>query len=148
MSQLPAFVYGTLRTGHSNHAIVEDLLAGARDALLPGHQLYARHLPYVSPADEADAIVTGELLLIRPDGYQEALRRLDRLEGYRPGDPGSLYTRERCRALALGDDGEWHAHDAWVYLAGARFDCSPRWAVPSGDWADVSAPRRGLAARA
>jgi gamma-glutamylcyclotransferase (GGCT)/AIG2-like uncharacterized protein YtfP len=141
MDQLPFFVYGTLRSGFGNHRVVDGLLDGVLDARLPRHQLYSRGLAYVAPAGPG-AAVTGELLLVAPACYDQALRRMDRLEGYRPGDPASLYERARCRALARGADGEWREHDAWVYLGGRSFRRDPALAVPSGDWADALAGAR------
>jgi len=142
MDQLPFFVYGTLRAGLGNHYIVDGLLDGVLDARLPGHQLYSSSLPYVAPAGPG-ATVTGELLLVTPACYQEALRRLDQMEGYRPGEPDSMYMRARCRAQARDKAGEWGERDAWVYLGGTWFDFSPALAVPSGDWKDARRGRAG-----
>lgn len=138
MEQLPFFVYGTLRAGQANHVVVADALQGVLKARLPGHQLYARGLPYIAPAEDPGVTVTGDLLLVRPGDYESALRRLDRLEGY---DPPRLqmYVRARCRAqFRAGDGDDWQERDAWVYLGGTSFNYHPACAVASGDFAAVA----------
>lgn len=131
---LPFFVYGTLRRGQCNHRLVEDLLAGVHDAALDGHLLYEAGLPYIGPCG-TEGTVTGELLVPRPGDYDEALRRLDQLEGFRPPD-GGLYIRRACRVRCCGQPGAPRRDgEAWVYHGGDRFDYETRLVVPGGDWA-------------
>ncbi|MEV6613944.1 gamma-glutamylcyclotransferase family protein [Streptomyces sp. NPDC051051] len=91
--QLPFFVYGTLRPGEPNHAL---LLRGRSltetQARLPGAVLYeGPGHPYA--VAEPDGTVTGELVVPAPEAYGPLLAELDRLEEYRAGDPSSLYER-------------------------------------------------------
>ena len=135
MDHLPFFVYGTLRRGQSNHRIVEDDLAEVREARLPAHLLYARGLPYIAACDDPAAVVAGDLLLVEPARYAQALRNLDSLEGYDPPDY-EHYVRTRVRAaFRAGPGAPWQECDAWAYLGGTSFQYDPRLLVPSGDWA-------------
>ncbi|MCF4138213.1 gamma-glutamylcyclotransferase [Streptomyces sp. Tue 6430] len=110
--RLPFFVYGTLRPGEPNHAL---LLRGRSlvetPARLPGAVLYdGPGYPY-AVADPAGT-VTGELVVPAPQAYGPLLAELDRLEEYRAGDPSSLYERVmrdvlpdgRGESRAGGDD--------------------------------------------
>jgi gamma-glutamylcyclotransferase (GGCT)/AIG2-like uncharacterized protein YtfP len=81
--------------------------------------------PAAVPAD--DARVRGEVYeLTDPVG---ALRSLDELEGYRPGEPeSSLYTRKRTTVQM--DDGT--IVDAWAYFYNAPLGRAER--IESGDY--------------
>jgi gamma-glutamylcyclotransferase (GGCT)/AIG2-like uncharacterized protein YtfP len=142
MDRLPFFVYGTLRPGQGNHQVVEDLLVAVHDAVLDGHVLYEAGLPYIGSCG-AEGTVTGNLLVPGPVAYGEALRRLDRLEGFRPPD-GGLYLRRACQVrLACG----LAAGPAWVYHGGGFFEYEdPALVVPGGDWAAHRAARAGRVA--
>lgn len=128
--QLPFFVYGTLRRGQGNHRIVEGMLAAEHDAQLDGHVLYEAGLPYIG-ACGGEGTVIGDLLIPRADVYDEVLRRLDRLEGFRPPN-GGLYVRIACPVTFAGGPGG--ACEAWVYHGGDRFSFEPGLIVPGGDW--------------
>jgi gamma-glutamylcyclotransferase (GGCT)/AIG2-like uncharacterized protein YtfP len=82
---------------------------------------------YPAAVPASDSRVSGEVYeLTEPVG---ALRALDELEGYRPGDPEtSLYTRTRA-AVAL-EDGT--TVDAWVYFYNAPLGRAER--IESGDY--------------
>lgn len=137
MSNLPFFVYGTLRPGQGNH---RRLLAGRFTqeiaATLPGHALYGPGLPYVTAGEET-SVVVGELIFVAPAGYAEVLTDLDRLEGYRPGRAGH-YDRQEREVRYTGPDGFETTVLAWVYLAGpvARERLRPSDRIASGDWLD------------
>jgi gamma-glutamylcyclotransferase (GGCT)/AIG2-like uncharacterized protein YtfP len=133
MSQLPFFVYGTLRSGQGNHRLVEGALDALHQARLPGHCLYAEWLPWAAVSGREASCVTGELLLVRPGEYTAALGRLDRLEGYHPPEH-ELYVRTVCRVEYRDHEGSWRNCDAWVYLGGDSFPRDPRLLVASGDW--------------
>ena len=129
---LPFFVYGTLRTGGSNHdALLAGRCTAARPAVLPGAALHdGPGFPYAVP-DPARRIV-GELLNVRAAHYGRVLRALDDLEDCRP-DGSGLYVRRRL-TVRTADGAET---DAWVYLAGpqaaARLRAHPA-LIASGDW--------------
>jgi gamma-glutamylcyclotransferase (GGCT)/AIG2-like uncharacterized protein YtfP len=82
---------------------------------------------YPAAVPASDSHVTGEVYeLTQP---VPALRALDELEGYRPGDPEtSLYTRTRT-PVAL-DDGT--IADAWAYFYNAPLGRAER--IESGDY--------------
>jgi len=85
-------------------------------------------------------VVAGELMVPAPGTYEQVLCALDRLEGFRAGDPRSHYVRVarpvRYRAPGTDRDGDWRDGVAWVYHAGAgvlaELDRAAR--VPGGDW--------------
>ncbi|MFF7050018.1 gamma-glutamylcyclotransferase [Streptomyces griseorubiginosus] len=132
MSNLPVFVYGTLRPGQCNH---DDYLAGryrqAVPAIAPGHVMYAQDVPIVS---DGDSSVTGDLIFLRSEVYDDTLRRLDRLEGTADSGGPGLYCRVIRAVLTVRSDGG--GVDAWIYHATPatqqRFHGAPR--VLSGDW--------------
>lgn len=133
----PVFVYGTLRRGERNRALVADAARSA-PGWLDGHALHGQGLaiPYITPSPGSR--VRGELVWPRDGGEDELLARLDALEGFvAEGDPANHYDRvgRTCRS----DDGARVA--AWVYVAGpdarAWLGAGPDRAVPSGDWRDA-----------
>lgn len=135
--RLPVFVYGTLRPGRYNHRVVAGALAAASPAVLTGHALYVRGLPYVVP--QPDAVVVGDLLDLTSQRYTRTLRALDQLEGYREEDPdGSHYVRTRVTVRVDADGG---VRPAWVYLAGPRTTAAMSRRgrqVASGDFTEVA----------
>ena len=140
--QRPFFVYGTLRPGQGNYPIVAGLLAAVHGAELDGHLLYEAGLPYIGPCG-TEGTVAGDLLIPRPGDYDEALRRLDRLEGFRPPD-GGLYVRKACQVRFAAEptaDAPWRSALAWVYHGGDRFDYDPCLVVQGGDWTARRPPR-------
>ena len=121
------FFYGTLMAGFDRRrrAGIDSKLTyigrGSIQAALFDLGIY----PAAVPA--SDSQVTGEVYeLTEP---VPALRALDELEGYRPGDPEtSLYTRTRT-PVAL-DDGT--TADAWTYFYNAPLGRAER--IESGDY--------------
>jgi gamma-glutamylcyclotransferase (GGCT)/AIG2-like uncharacterized protein YtfP len=96
-------------------------------------QLY--HLPYGFPAmfDAPDGQVFGEVMTF-PD-IAKTIERLDRLEGYRPGDDQSHYVRIK-KAVTVLETGERLL--AWSYVypdERLRPDFIP---VLSGDWSKAA----------
>jgi gamma-glutamylcyclotransferase (GGCT)/AIG2-like uncharacterized protein YtfP len=134
LDQIPFFVYGTLRRGQGNHRVVEADLEAARDARLAGHVLYGDGLPYIAACGDPASVVAGDMLLVRGDRYEQALRALDRLEGYDP-PRRQMYVRTLVCAGFRAEDGTWRECDAWAYLGGAWFRYDPRLVIPGGDWA-------------
>lgn len=70
------FVYGSLKTGFGNHALIEDKVKVGDDAV-EGFCLYTPHGFYPYAFREAGKRVTGEVYWID----QDTLEILDRLEG-------------------------------------------------------------------
>jgi gamma-glutamylcyclotransferase (GGCT)/AIG2-like uncharacterized protein YtfP len=134
---VPVFVYGTLRRGQHNHRLLRGRTVAEHPAVLPGHALHDAGLPYVVPGTAEDR-VAGELMVVRPSEYAEALQALDWLEGYRPGQ-SSHYVRVRA-TVQLRDGAQEQHVEAWVYRAGERFRPTDTTLVASGDW--LAARRR------
>lgn len=104
------FVYGTLRRGFQNH----DRYCGDALTIEPAvttGRLY--HLPQGFPAmfDAPDGQVFGEVMTF-PD-IKKTLERLDRLEGYCPGDGQSHYIRIK-KIVTILNGGK--VVPAWVYV--------------------------------
>jgi gamma-glutamylcyclotransferase (GGCT)/AIG2-like uncharacterized protein YtfP len=136
MTQLPIFVYGTLRHGQSNY---QPYLAGqtAREhpAILPDHALHIGAYPYVFDTDDGSHVY-GELVFPLPHLYDDVLARLDELENYREGDPSSMYLRVQRPVRYTGANGEPQTITAWVYHAGPDYtrEATEQNRIPSGDW--------------
>ncbi len=134
--QLPIFVYGTLRPAASNFGVVEAWVETAQPATMAGLQLW--HLGSYPMVCEGVGRVRGELLALDPSRYEEALARMDRLEGVdgaAPGVPGPLgYWRARRTAILPGCGGS--PPEAWVYL-GLPEVARRGTRILSGDWRDV-----------
>ena len=127
-TQLPFFVYGTLRPGHGNH---RRLLDGRTTSEIPATvqdiALYGHGVPFA--VRQTRAVTTGALIAITPNSYRSTVSDLDTLEGYRPGRH-SLYVRKTITAVTA----EGHTK-AWIYLAGDPDEAiqlgDP---VPGNDW--------------
>ncbi len=112
-SQLPVFVYGTLRPGQANYL---RLLAGKTvrevSASCRGRLYYVTEgdYPYLEPGE---GTVTGELLTLAAADYENILGALDRLEEYAPhNEESSDYLRRRT-IVTLADGTQTQA---WVYF--------------------------------
>ena len=93
----------------------------------------------------------GELMVIHPIHYEQAVRALDHLEGYDPAlDPESSLYRRVKRQVVLDTGG---SAQAWVYLGNRALLSDYMHApIPDGDWlryqrerARNSGPASGLA---
>ena len=121
-------VYGTLLSGEGNHRRFCGDALTIEPAVTAG-RLY--HLPMGFPAmvEAGDGQVFGEAMTF--PGLDVALREIDRLEGFRPGDPdGSLYRRvvRPVRLLGSGD-----MVSAYCYVWNPPLPAGSR-RVPSGRW--------------
>jgi gamma-glutamylcyclotransferase (GGCT)/AIG2-like uncharacterized protein YtfP len=112
LTQLPLFVFGTLRRGESNH----DCLAGRYDRWLPAtlrdfkRTTAAHGFPQIVPS-RGDH-VGGELFFIRPADFEETLRRCDILEDIPPGQLVGPYY-QRARVVVETAEREF---TAWAYI--------------------------------
>ena len=89
------FVYGTLMRGQANHARFCGDALTIEPAVTTGI-LYDLPMGFPAMIEAADGQVFGEAMTF-PD-LQAALRRLDRLEGYRPDQPSlSMYLRSQAK---------------------------------------------------
>ncbi len=120
MSQLPLFVYGTLKPGGLNYRAY---LSGRTLAECPAcideaalYNLgYCPGLVIGSGLARSVEQVQGMLITIRPELYGQTLRHVDSLEEYAPGNPWNWYERiihpVRTHNATV---------EAWVYVAGSR----------------------------
>jgi gamma-glutamylcyclotransferase (GGCT)/AIG2-like uncharacterized protein YtfP len=111
--RLPVFVYGTLRPGQKNYTrYLQGRTIEEVPAICPGRLYFLDQggYPYLLPEE---GMVTGVLVKIRPEWYEETLVALDRLEEYDPEDEKhSVYLRRRT--MVELEDGE--QRQAWVYF--------------------------------
>jgi gamma-glutamylcyclotransferase (GGCT)/AIG2-like uncharacterized protein YtfP len=121
------FFYGTLMTpfNRTGRLRIDQHLAYRGRGFIAAALFDLGIYPAAVPAE--DSRVRGEVYeLTEPVA---ALRALDELEGYRPGEPEtSLYTR--MKALVSMDDGS--TVDAWAYFYNAPLGRAER--IESGDY--------------
>jgi gamma-glutamylcyclotransferase (GGCT)/AIG2-like uncharacterized protein YtfP len=85
-------------------------------------------------------VVRGDLMFIREDVYEEVMRSLDWLEGYKLGFPkSSMYVRE-LRDVAT----ERGTVKAWVYIWNLEKPATDR--IISGDWERYTIAKGGIMA--
>lgn len=132
-TQLPVFVYGTLRNGFGNYS---RLLKGNTEKEVVGAMTDGAIYP-VRPSGgfpcltEEDGFVVGELMYIKPNIYDKTLRSLDWLEGYNKTDQKhSMYIRKK-KLVDTPLDG---VVDAWVYVWNTDYRPITTNRIPSGCW--------------
>src|SRR5437762_2284312 len=92
--QLPLFVYGTLRHGQENYALLRGNTVAELPAIIERMALYSlRAYPMIV---EGESVVHGELMTLHPRVYSRLLTDLDQLEGFRPGMDSRFWRVERC----------------------------------------------------
>lgn len=107
-SQLPLFVFGTLRRGHVNHHYLDGHYIRVITAILPG---YTRIAPLMI-APSANQVVDGELFFLKPDEYDATMAGCDELEELSPGQlVGPEYQRKLVTVTT--DEGSF---EAWAYV--------------------------------
>jgi gamma-glutamylcyclotransferase (GGCT)/AIG2-like uncharacterized protein YtfP len=132
-----AFVYGTLRKGDSRFGVLDGCECVAAEAYLDDFQML--HLGGFPGIIHGAGRVRGEVYEIDDD----ILAMLDGIEGYREDDPKhSLYLRETIHPVHA-DGGSVGECLTYVYNVDRWRDSDrPYKIVESGDWFDVSPPRR------
>jgi gamma-glutamylcyclotransferase (GGCT)/AIG2-like uncharacterized protein YtfP len=131
MEKKAVFVYGSLREGLYNY---QRCLTGRVEKMIPaqlkGYELYSVYGSYPAmvqsqPQDE----VTGELMILKEDQYEDTMATLDRLEGYREGDDRhSMYLRQVKEVLL--ENGQYV--EAYVYVWNRSTRGLAK--VDGGDW--------------
>ena len=111
------FVYGSLRSGESNHAVMEGATWVGPARSSPGFRLYSL-MAY--PAMVRDAAWAGAVVGELYDVPESMVERLDRFEGH-----PELYERT---LVQLSDGAQ-----AWAYLMRPE-QVLGRKPVPEGDW--------------
>ncbi|MCC5858629.1 MAG: gamma-glutamylcyclotransferase [Ectothiorhodospiraceae bacterium] len=107
------FVYGTLRRGGSNHALIRHAPLLGECVTAPAYQMLDLG-PFPGVVMPGEQAIVGEVYRVSPS----MLRELDRLE-----DVPRLYRRERM-------DSPWGV--SWIYIY--RSSMVPAPLVPGGDW--------------
>lgn len=130
MTQLPFFVYGTLRSGRRNYScFLQGVTVGEVPARVFGVEMHALTLPYpyVIRAGEESSVV-GELMTPAPSAYEKVMGALDDLEGH-----PDHYVRTQMTAITE------HGVEVpcWIYLAAEDYGFSDKTRIPSGDWDDA-----------
>jgi gamma-glutamylcyclotransferase (GGCT)/AIG2-like uncharacterized protein YtfP len=126
--QLPLFVYGTLRHGQENYALLRGNTLSEIPARIERMALYSlRAYPMIV---EGESVVHGELMTLHPRIYSRLLADLDQLEGYRPGKESRFERVERCVGTTSGAQ-----VTAWVYVGSAQIlAAEAHILIPHGDW--------------
>ncbi|QQE79655.1 gamma-glutamylcyclotransferase [Alicyclobacillus sp. SO9] len=119
------FVYGTLRSGESNHHVIQEDIVELEPGKVAGVLHDAGHFPYLVTGDSGCGYVTGDWLRIEND---TALVKLDSLEGFKEaGYEFNHYDRVVLKDVNSGRTG-------WVYIAGPRIRTEIYSVISSGDW--------------
>jgi gamma-glutamylcyclotransferase (GGCT)/AIG2-like uncharacterized protein YtfP len=126
--QLALFVYGTLRHGQENYALLRGNTVAELPAVIERMALYSlRAYPMIV---EGESVVHGELMTLHPRVYSRLLADLDQLEGFRPGMDSRFCRVERCVKTQSGVEAK-----AWVYVGNRRvLEREPHVLIPHGDW--------------
>ena len=112
------FVYGTLRSGHSNHHLLKDAYSYGTGVTVEKFAMYlVSGYPYVT-STEPRYQITGELY----DIYDSTLEKLDQIEGH-----PRHHVRKITSILVNGEK-----YGAWMY-----FRDPPGTLMQSGDYNDT-----------
>ncbi len=137
MEELPFFVYGTLRRGQGNYRLLRGRTVREVRARLTTARLY--DIGGLPMAIEGKGQVTGEIMTISPNFYEDMLARLDRLEGVDHEHPDrGFYRRVICTPFT--EDGK--STRAWVYLGTPEYMDNAQY-ISHGDWARHRRTREG-----
>jgi gamma-glutamylcyclotransferase (GGCT)/AIG2-like uncharacterized protein YtfP len=131
--QLPVFVYGTLRPGQKNYPrYLQGRTLREHSATIRGLLYFVPDggYPYLRPGE---GTVSGELLELDPESYDETLYELDLLEEYDPQDEErSVYLRRKTTVtLSQGEQ-----VTAWAYYWNVAKITGEK--IESGDFSDRS----------
>lgn len=122
------FVYGTLKTGESNHYLIAPFIVERRSATVDGTLYDCGAWPALQ---DGNGIVHGEVMTVAHNDLKVLLPVLDRLEEYDPTDEDhSPYLRRvvQCRVTDV------ESVEAYVYLYRGPLDGLK--ALSSGRWPD------------
>jgi len=117
------FAYGTLRPGGGAFAsILEPMAVSVSDAVLEGHALFGRNLPYPFVRPEPGARVVGALVELPPSRLEQALSALDAYEG------------DEYRRLVVDMEDSDDSVRAHLYVAAPHVERDEASRIHSGDW--------------
>lgn len=123
MKDYLVFVYGTLRQGECNHALLAEAELLSLNAWTFG-KLYDTGDGYPCMYPDQQTRVVGELYAVTG----KVLKRLDQLEGYRGQGKENDYERQEQEVYA--DDETYFAH-LYIYSKDQTNGLMP---IPTGDW--------------
>lgn len=141
VSNESVLVYGTLRPGQGNYYnFLEGRTERERTVTLKGFRMYAgMGFPYIIQTDTDETIVA-DLIDLKADEYDETVRGLDMLEGYRGPGKNNHYDR----ILVTVEDVDGTEVQAWIYVAHKSLhrDIAENLPVlPGGDWSKLEEVR-------
>ena len=120
------FCYGTLRKGDCRYRVMKELgILSERPGKVRGRLHDCGPYPAITLNAPQKSVVHGDF--IRIHDLDEAFRRLDTIEGYRPGGSHNLYNR-RLVPVRLDDRS---VRIAWIYEYARPL---PKVVIASGDW--------------
>jgi gamma-glutamylcyclotransferase (GGCT)/AIG2-like uncharacterized protein YtfP len=139
----PVAVYGTLRSGQANHHhIARNNGIYMHKATIPGYALFdIGPFPFIAEhATERSVVV--ELWSFLDADWPNAIRSMDLLEGFIPGDTRNMYERTILKAepWAMEDS---RPVDVWAYVAIPGTTMHKHYyanearrarLIPTGDW--------------
>lgn len=133
-TQHPVLVYGTLRPGGWNYRVfLQGHTETENDIRVTGFNMYGgmkEGFPYVT---RGEGTITGTLIHITPEDYDEVMKGLDFLEGYRGEGKRNHYERK----LVTVQDENGEDVQAWIYVvegATAALVASTLERTLNGDW--------------
>ncbi len=111
------FVYGTLMAGDDRGGVLRDRAVLVGEATISGDLYDVGWFPALVPTT-GERRVTGEVWEIPDWSVESTISLLDRIEGYREGDPFSMYVRRPVNALladgreVVAETYEWNGSTA------------------------------------
>jgi gamma-L-glutamyl-butirosin B gamma-L-glutamyl cyclotransferase len=94
------FVYGSLLRGMHNHSLLDGYNIEVEEGSIEDFKLYDTGYGYPAIVG-GKGTIKGEIIHINSDQYEDALKRMDRLEGYEEGSEHCLYNRETVAVKTL-----------------------------------------------
>ncbi|WP_179134039.1 gamma-glutamylcyclotransferase [Halobacillus massiliensis] len=116
------FVYGSLCKNQRNHHFLKEAQLVSEQAWING-SLYSGKSYYPLLVKNEDELVYGELYNVD----ETKLKEIDKLEGYHPSDPSSLFTREKVKVSS-----EYFTNEAFTYFASPHVEKVKK--IDHGDW--------------
>ena len=130
---MPVFVYGTLINGFGNYNhFLKGNTVDEQEATAEGFQLYDVANGGFPGIIKGEGTVKGQLMYFSDYGFENALKQLDRLEGYQKWSSHNMYVREEVTVKnQLGEPVQ-----AWIYLWNNKVIKQTR--ITSGCWREYS----------
>jgi gamma-glutamylcyclotransferase (GGCT)/AIG2-like uncharacterized protein YtfP len=138
MEQLPFFVYGTLIPDQPNYYLWKDSIINTKKGLIKNYQLFDMgHYPMIIELEGNN--VSGMLMYIKTEDYDQMARIIDNLEGYNPEKHGSSAYNREIRDIEL-ENGE--LEKAWIYIGSEKYVKKEN-TVKDGNWVNHISKKEG-----